>query len=569
MRKAILLLSASLIFTTVAVAQSQLTLYQLNSRLPQSNQINPGLFPDYKITVGLPVLSSTYVIANGGNLSFNNAFTRTANDSLRFDPQKLSSSLDENNRLELNANTQLFYLGIRAKKNYFSLALNERVDAGLSYPRTFVQLLASGNGENTGQVYAFDNLGFRAQAYHELALGYGRDITDKLSIGIRGKLLSGIAGVDMAQISAGIATSVDSLHLYSSPISINTAGLDYLDGGDIFQAATAFNNLGFAMDIGGHYWVTDRLRASLSVTDIGSINWSDNTQQFNINEVNYTFRGFDLLTILDDDDATDPVQDVIDSLGNLYEIDTVEGLSYRTKLSPKLYAGASYHLGKHHTFGALFYGDFFKGTFKPAFGLSYNLELGHIWTIGINASYRNNSFNNIGVGTTLSLGPVQIYALTENIMSFNKLADASLVDARVGVNLVFGKIRDEPKIKKRRSKKNDATLVEESAAVIPLVLTEDVTTAVIGTATDELSTGFYVVIASFDTEDEANDYNQELIDEGYAVLSGYQSERNQYYTYLMYYPEDGNKAIEKKNELSGSFAPGLENPWVLWVKEQE
>ena len=69
----------------------------------------------------------------------------------------------------------------------------------------------------------------------------------------------------------------------------------------------------------------------------------------------------------------------------------------KTKLSPKIYAGASYHLGKHHTFGALLYGDFFKGTFKPAFGLSYNLELGHIWTVGINASYRNSSFNNIGI----------------------------------------------------------------------------------------------------------------------------------------------------------------------------
>jgi hypothetical protein len=35
----------------------------------------------------------------------------------------------------------------------------------------------------------------------------------------------------------------------------------------------------------------------------------------------------------------------------------------------------------------------------------------------------------------------------------------------------------------------------------------------------------------------------------------------------MYSPEDGNKIIGKKNDLKDSFAPGLEIPWVLWVKD--
>ena len=88
-----------------------------------------------------------------------------------------------------------------------------------------------------------------------------------------------------------------------------------------------------------------------------------------------------------------------------------------------------------------------------------------------------------------------------------------------------------------------------------------------GAAVDELSTGFYIVIASFSTKEETDSYNQQLLDEGYAALSGYQSEKEQYYTYLMYFPEDGNKAIQKKNDMAESFAPGLDSPWVLWVKE--
>ena len=86
---------------------------------------------------------------------------------------------------------------------------------------------------------------------------------------------------------------------------------------------------------------------------------------------------------------------------------------------------------------------------------------------------------------------------------------------------------------------------------------------------DELAIGFYIVIASFDTKEETDTYNLKLVDEGYAVLSGYQSEKEKYYTYLMYFDNNGNEAIEKKNSMANSFGPGLDKPWVLWVKEAE
>jgi hypothetical protein len=566
MKKLFFLLIYTLFISATSMAQSQLMLYQLNSRLPQSNMINPGFFPDYKFTVGLPVLSSTYVSANGGKLSFDNAFTRSADDSLHFNPQKLADNLDENNRLEINSNVQLFYLGLKVNKNYFSLSLNERVEAGITYPKTFVQLLAAGNGAYEGQLLAFDGLGFRAQAYHELAAGYGRDITDKLSIGVRAKFLSGVAGIDVENISAGLLTSTDSLYLYSSAFNINMAGYDLIDdSGDIFQSATAFKNIGFALDVGAHYWISDKLRVSMAVNDLGVINWDNGTRQLQFDEVKYSFKGIDFIDVLDQNSDPDLLTQEIDSLQELFEPEKVDGIGYKTKLAPKFYAGGSYHLGKHHTFGATFYGDVFKGTFKPAFGLSYNLQLGHIWTIGINASYRNSSFSNIGIGTTLTLGPIQLYALTENVTALTRPSDARVIDARIGMNLVFGKL-NKPKKKPRQQKNLEP---EPSVLLTAAALTEPITTAIIGTADDELALGFYIVIAGFDSQEEADTYNLKLVDEGYAALSGYQSERGQYYTYLMYSPDDGNKAINKKNDLKDSFAAGLEIPWVLWVKEKE
>ena len=557
------------VFSLSARSQGQLTLYQLNGQVPQANNLNAGLFPDYKVSIGIPVLSSTYVSANGGQLSLNRAFTRTAEDSLHFDPQKLTTYLDETNRIETFSNVQLFYLGLMLQKNFFSLSLNERLEGGITYPKTLVELLAAGNGEYVGKVMAFDNLGIRAQVFHEIALGYGRNITDKLSVGIRAKFLSGIASINMNKMSAALRTTTDSLNLYVPAFNMNTTGLDLLDGsGNIFKAATAFNNTGFAVDIGAHYQLTEKLQVSLAVNDLGGIYWKNNTRQFQFSEVNYTYTGVNIIdAIQNNNQQTNLLNQELDSLRNLFTADTVDGLGYKTRLSPKFYAGGSYSLGKHHTFGLMVYGDVLKGNFKPAVGVSYNLQLGRIWTLGINASYRNKSFNNFGVGTALTLGPVQLYFVTENVVALARYADTRLVDARVGLNLVFGKKEKPPKAKMNY---REASAPAPRLAPTPItpVLTEQVTTAIIGTAPDELPTGFYVVIASLKTQAESSLYNEQLQAEGYMALSGYQSEKGKYFTYLMYYPADGNKAIAKKNDLLKSMAPGLEKPWVLWVKDK-
>ena len=578
MRKYYLVILASFVLNTGLLAQSQFTLYQLNSTLPQSNMVNAGLFPDYKVTIGFPVLSSTYISSDFGGLSHQKITANSFDDPQYF--TKLASNLNENNKIAINGNAQLFNLSLRFKKNFFSLSLTERVEWGISYPKSLIlglDELYSLNNNPLGSItspnklIAFNKLGFRAQAFHELAIGYGREITSRLSVGVRAKFLSGVASVETENIGAALHISTDSINLYSNAFIMNTSGLGlFTDDEDIFKAATAFGNPGFAIDIGAQYWLTDKLQLSLSLNDMGAINWENDTKQYQFDEVNYTlFEGVDLISIFTQEDPLGAVALETDSLQNLFSPDTVAGIVYKTKLSPKFYAGGSYHLGKHHTFGAMLYADVFKGSFKPAFGLSYNLQLGHIWTIGINGSYRNNSFGNLGIGTTVTLGAFQIYAITDNVTSISNLSEARFVDFRFGMNLVFGKLK---KTKKTVKKKENTPVIDDSELATVstnVAFSEPIITAIAGTSVDELSSGFYIVIASFNTKEESAEYNRQLQNEGYAALSGYQSERDQYYTYLMYTADDGNKAIEKKNDLKESFAPGLEIPWVLLVKDEQ
>ena len=439
-----------------SIAQSQFMLYQMNNRLPQSGHVNPSFFPDYKITVGLPFVSTTYLSLNTGKLTFNNAFTRSSDDSLRFNPTNLASKLDKSNRLEVNGNTQLFQFGIRVNRNFFTLTLSERVDGGIVYPGSLVKFLGTGTGQTPGEVFAFENLGMQTHWYQEMALGYGRQVSDRFGFGVRAKLLSGVAGLNIDNVSGVLISDVDSLYINTSAIDMHTSGTEIFENTDfdkVFNTATAFKNIGYALDIGFNFEVINNLVLSASLTDLGVINWKNNTKLFTIDEVSYSFKGENFLDVVSGNNNFDAFGQIADTLQVLYEVDTIENISYKTPLTSKFYAGANYNLGKMHSFGFLFYGDVFKGTFNPGVGLSYNLTIGHIWSIGVSASYRNKSFENFGVGTTITLGPIQVYALSENLMAIAQIADANYVDARVGINLVFGKVGESTRVKKEKEPK--------------------------------------------------------------------------------------------------------------------
>ena len=70
-------------------AQGQLSLYQLHSSLSQSNQLNAAFFPDYKVVVGLPAISSIRFFADNDGLSFNELFIYNESNQLELDTANL------------------------------------------------------------------------------------------------------------------------------------------------------------------------------------------------------------------------------------------------------------------------------------------------------------------------------------------------------------------------------------------------------------------------------------------------------------------------------------------------
>ena len=447
MKKQLLILFMTLIAITAYT--QQITLYQMYSSIPQSNQINPVFMPRSKITIGLPLISSDYVSVSTP-ASLNDFFTRSADDSLRIDEQKVIDAFNKSGKFDFEGNIGLLFLGLRTKTGFFSLSLNSRVDAGFTLPGSLVEFAFRGSGDTgTPASIRISEINLQTVWFNEIAVGYSRELNSKITVGGKLKYLQGIGTISVEGLNGYIESSIDSMHISMDPWSVHTAGQEFLKSAFPSANTDYFlfqnGNKGWGIDVGVEYKFMDNLLLSASILDVGKITWKEDTKSYLFDEVKYTFEGFDLLELLEDDE-NDPnsqstIEDEIDSLGSLFEPEEVEGTIFSTPLSGKFYAGGRYTLLTIHTFGVIIYGKIFKSQLTPSVALTYNIELGKILNVGLNATFRNKTFNNFGVGLSAKLGPVQVYGLVDNFQSILLPEGARVISARVGLNFMFGKAK--------------------------------------------------------------------------------------------------------------------------------
>ena len=80
---------------------------------------------------------------------------------------------------------------------------------------------------------------------------------------------------------------------------------------------------------------------------------------------------------------------------------------------------------------------------NTAVAIGSNLDVLPILNLGATYAFRSERLDNLGLNATLLLGPVQLMAATDNIITVFRLEDSHSANLRVGLNLLFGKIKRE------------------------------------------------------------------------------------------------------------------------------
>ncbi|MFM7023111.1 MAG: DUF5723 family protein [Flavobacteriales bacterium] len=457
-RKALTLLLFSVLVN--AASGQSLTMYNMDM-IPQANRINTAMMPKAKFHLGLPLLSSFDLgLVNNGFMISDYFEGNQITDDL------MLSKLQKDNYISLNLNMDLLSFGFKVKKkNYFSFNATERIAFNFDYSKDFMTLLNKGTIPFIGQTVSMVGTGLRFTHYREFGIGYTRQLNDKLSVGLKVKLLQGLSNFNSEELDITLTTNPDDYKLTAtSTIGLRTSGLAFLtDSNKTFDPAAYmanFENIGGAIDLGVNYKINDKISASVSATDLGVIRWKTDARRYYNNKAEFTWDGLDVMQYFSDSNKTAYTKNLADSLSNIFGLKK-QNYEYNTKMVGNIYIGGKYQFNRWFNAGLLFHGQLFAGHLYPSYTASGGINLGRMAQLSVSYSILNRSYNNVGAGLALNLGPVQIYVAGDNVLGFSQLDYSKTLNLRLGVNIMTGyavKLSKEEKqaekIKRTLSKKD-------------------------------------------------------------------------------------------------------------------
>ncbi|MFT5166625.1 MAG: hypothetical protein ACI8P3_001857 [Saprospiraceae bacterium] len=418
-------------------AQQELSLHFLRDTW-QSSKTNPAFMTDFKVHYGLPNL---YFNITHTGPSYNELVVTSTNGENVLDVSAILNTLSENNQLftSFEVETTSVSFGIKNMRFSFNHAL--KFNAFLDYPKDLVELAWNGNSQFIGETIKFGP-DFQAFAYNEFGLGAAMKFLN-VSAGLRLKILTGIGDVSTERTAASLYTDPDIYQLTfdtdyrlnsSSFLAYDGDGEFSLDFGEFSFDRITSPNIGFAVDLGASIQLK-KLEISASIIDLGGIKWNENISNYT-SQGSYTYDGLDISDIINDDDVS--FEETLDTLTDIFDFQE-SSESYSTMLPTKIYLSGTYKVNDLFKVGGLFYSEVYRGTVFPAFAASASVNLGKVFSVGAVYAIRNKTYDNVGLNATLKLGPVQIFAVTDNIVAAFQPYDSRNVNARIGLNMVFNK----------------------------------------------------------------------------------------------------------------------------------
>ena len=483
-------------------AQQDFILYHMPS-IPQITQVDPASIPDSKLDIGIPGLSSIYGSMFNTGFSFGDIFKSIdgallPNINFVTDDRKMK----DNNFFILNGSIDLIFVGFKKGNNFYSFNVTEKFDFTFNYPRDLVTMALEGNGNNLlGKRASFDGLGIDFTHWREYAIHWVHDVDHKFSYGARFKYLYGMENFSTDVSRMGITTDANTHALtFDMNFDIRTSGFQVVNLGEGFNAIGAIDstnedlagltsgninnylfgrkNNGAAIDLGFNYHLNDKILLEGSVLDLGRISWKDYTANSKLDEWQYTYSGIeDPLTIFGQGTGVENLKTILEdsiesSLKDNYNHEAnTPGSLYKTWLRTKIYASVEYVVDHNNFVSLSFYNSFVRNRWRRGMGIAYNYHLGNFLAATASYSIYNRSYSNLGLGVSITLGPFEIYALSDNVLAFglfNPIKNFSpsndgtiMVDTRnvrngqfrFGMNLTFGreKMKKDPEDPNRAS----------------------------------------------------------------------------------------------------------------------
>jgi hypothetical protein len=316
---------------------------------PANMMFSPSYHFEFSTVLPLPAIS---IKAGTNFMNFDdfNYFFGGDNGSARLltpaDKQRMFDLFSNSGKVFVSASFTTFAAMYKSNASFgaFGFAMADFIGGGFTVPKAIVDLGLNGNSPN--QVYSFNDVDAQSWWIREYSLSYARElpeidqnIFDKIAVGLSVKMVQGFAYFAVDHVNSSFTTgasnqlTLSNQYLIKSAFSSNFGKIYDFDSSDAKANMGPFptpagTGVGFDFGIAAAY---DKVwRFSLAVTDIGKINWDQNTAEYS---------GSGTVTITDLTDSTQR-QNLSDSLKGKGHPSS----GFTTDLPTAFRLGASYNL---------------------------------------------------------------------------------------------------------------------------------------------------------------------------------------------------------------------------------
>ncbi|MES2387136.1 MAG: DUF5723 family protein [Bacteroidota bacterium] len=448
--KKLLNLTAALALLICAVipasAQSEMTLPFMNN-IGQAAYNNPTLVPEYKVQIGLPVISNFgYDFQNTG-FSISDV-TYSKGDSTIINPGLAIGQMTNKEYLHWGASTDLLSVRVKIKNAWWMFNVSEKVDFRFGYSKDLMQLAWEGNGPFMDQQRSADlsSTSLNAVHYREYGLGITQLLGDKWVIGGRLNLLFGKSNAYMTKSNITLNTDTTSFLVsgntdytlnYSTGSTDPDHAFDLKTDKDLNNYLLNTQNKGFSANFGLSYKPNDKLQFHGGFNDLGFIHWKSNVTNYSNSGGSIALQGQNLDDFLRGKKVT-KISDLRDSVENKAEGVNTHN-AYNSMLTTNAYLMGTYVLARNTKLGGAVFADFYQ-KIRPSATINLDQRVGRIVNLALSYSIRNSTYNNIGFALMFKPGPLQFWGTSDNLLALSSARTSRNFNFRMGMNFVFGKL---------------------------------------------------------------------------------------------------------------------------------
>ncbi len=275
-----------LIYTLTSGAQNKQLIYNVDE-LPQSLMTNPGTMINFDRHFGVPFLSHIAFSVGSTGASVHDIFDDASPDINRR-VRNTIKRLTKNDFFTAQEQLAILSFGWRLNKDhYLSAGVYQELDVFAYFPKDPALLVVEGNSNYLNYPFDFSHVSFTGEVLTVYHIGLNKKIDNRLTVGGRIKLYSGIFNVESVD-NTGLfitertpgQTNYYRHYAENVDIRVNTSGFASLRDenstvqqglGDLYSSAFFGGNIGAGIDLGATYIIREDLIATGSVQDIGGV----------------------------------------------------------------------------------------------------------------------------------------------------------------------------------------------------------------------------------------------------------------------------------------------------------